>query len=340
MNVIITLMTFKIFIDFKIEKNFAIVFSLCFAILAYPVSGTPFLDLHSAYFSLISMYLFLIFIKNEDYTKLFTAIFLLGLAFLCKQVPAAYFIILLSLFIFFHSLQIRNLKPIIISFLALIIFLGLVVIYLLFSKTNIQDFIMQLIIFPSSIGTGRYSNYLLNFHNVFLNFKFIHIVLFLLTLIFLINIYKKNFKYPKKEIGYFIILIFFSISLIFHQIHTKNQIFIFFVIPILSGFLLYYLEKIQFKYKKFFSYFLILFCLAVTIKYHLRFNEMRKFHELSYTNINKAIKVEFKKPFFNGLKWITRNYENPKNELKIIEEFYLNVSSREDKNMITLGILF
>ena len=210
MNVIITLMTFKIFIDFKIEKNFAIVFSLCFAILAYPVSGTPFLDLHSAYFSLISMYLFLIFIKNEDYTKLFTAIFLLGLAFLCKQVPAAYFIILLSLFIFFHSLQIRNLKPIIISFLALIIFLGLVVIYLLFSKTNIQDFIMQLIIFPSSIGTGRYSNYLLNFHNVFLNFKFIHIVLFLLTLIFLINIYKKNFKYPKKEIGYFIILIFFQ----------------------------------------------------------------------------------------------------------------------------------
>ena len=61
---------------------------------------------------------------------------------------------------------------------------------------------------------------------------------------------------------------------------------------------------------------------------------MRKFHELSYTNINKAIKVEFKKPFFNGLKWITRNYENLKNELKIIEEFYLNVSSREDKNMI------
>ena len=193
---------------------------------------------------------------------------------------------------------------------------------------------MQLIIFPSSIGTGRYSNYLLNFHNVFLNFKFIHIVLFLLTLIFLINIYKKNFKYPKKEISYFIVLIFFSVSLIFHQIHTKNQIFIFFVIPILSGFLLYYLEKIHFKYKKFFSYFLILFCLAVTIKYHLRFNEMRKFHELSYTNINKAIKVEFKKPFFNGLKWITRNYENPKNELKIIEEFYLNVSSREDKNMI------
>ena len=79
---------------------------------------------------------------------------------------------------FFHSLQIRNLKPIIISFLALIIFLGLVVIYLLFSKTNIQDFIMQLIIFPSSIGTGRYSNYLLNFHNVFLNFKFIHICFF------------------------------------------------------------------------------------------------------------------------------------------------------------------
>ena len=86
---------------------------------------------------------------------------------------------------------------------------------------------MQLIIFPSSIGTGRYSNYLLNFHNVFLNFKFIHIVLFLLTLIFLINIYKKNFKYPKKRNWLLYNFDFFSISLIFHQIHTKNQIFIF-----------------------------------------------------------------------------------------------------------------
>ena len=44
-----------------------------------------------------------------------------------------------------------------------------------------------------------------------------------------------------------------------------------------------------------------------------------KFHELSSTNINQAIEIDFEKDFFNGLKWITPNFEDPKKELKSLK---------------------
>jgi len=334
LNVIITLFTFKVFTDFEIEKIYSFILSVCVAILAYPVSGTPFLDLHSAYLSLISMYLIMLFIKNDNYSNLFTSIIILGLAFFCKQVPAAYFIISTTLFIIYYSFCIKSFKPIKISFISLIFFLGIILMYLFLSGTNFTDFIMQLFIFPTSFGTGRYNDYQLNFHNVFYNFKFIYIVLFAMSGAFIVNLLKKNFINPKKEFSYFLIIIFFSISLIFHQIYTKNQIFIFFLIPILTAFFLYFLKNYQTKYKKILFNFAILFCLILTFKYHVRFNEIRKFHELSNTDISKAIEVNFNDSFFKGLKWITPNFKKPEKEIKIIEEFYINISKRNDKNMI------
>ena len=89
-NLVITIFSFKIFRVFEIEKLNAFLLSISISILAYPVSGTPFLDLHSAFFSLISMYLILLFVKKVSYTKLFFAIIFLGLAFFSKQVPAGY----------------------------------------------------------------------------------------------------------------------------------------------------------------------------------------------------------------------------------------------------------
>ena len=149
---------------------------------------------------------------------------------------------------------------------------------------------MQLFIFPTSFGTERYNAYTLNLNNVFFNFKFIFAVMLVMSGVFIFNLLKKNLGNKKKEISYYIILITFSLSLIFHQIYTKNQIFIFFIIPILSGFLLYFLRNNKNKYKKYFTTFIILFCIIITFKYHVRFNEMRKFHELSNTNINHSIK--------------------------------------------------
>jgi len=321
-NLIITIFSYKIFNLLKINLPLAFLLSLSFAVLAYPVSATPFLDLHSAYLSLIAMYFLLLFIKSENLYNIFFTVILLGLAFLSKQVPAGYFIASTVLFIFFYSYQKKSFKPIILSFFVVFFFIGIIFLYLISTRTNFGDFLLQLFILPIQIAQDRQESYVLNFKNVFLNFKFIY--LFLLPILFIIfkKSIKKNF-FKKKEFSYFLVIFFFTISLIYHQIYTKNQIFIFFLIPILCAFLLYSLRDIKIKNKNYFSYFIVFACLLITLKYHFRFNEQRKFHELSQTNLNNAIKVNFEKDFFNGLKWITPNFKNPEEELKIVEDFYL-----------------
>lgn len=333
-NSIIAIFSFKMLKDFKIELKYAFILTLSIAVLAYPVSATPFLDLHSTYFSLFSMYFLMMFVRKNDYIKLFISIILLGFSFFCKQVPATYIIIFSSLFILYHSYSLNSLKPIIVSASATISFIIFVLIYLFITKTELKELILQLFIFPSSIGLERYTNYSFNINNVFFDFKFIYFAFFFTILAFLSNYFYKNKKNIKEKLNIFLILIFFTISLVFHQIHTKNQIFIFFLIPLLSGFFIYFLSELKIKYKKNLINLVILFCLFVTIKYHERFNEERKFHELSSTNINKAISVDFEKTFFKGLKWMTPSFKDPEAELKIIEEFYLRLKERDDNNMI------
>ena len=80
-NSIIAVFTFKILSELELNKIICFILTLCLSILAYPVSGTPFLDLHSVYLSLISMYLLILFVKYNDYSKLFISILLLGFAF-------------------------------------------------------------------------------------------------------------------------------------------------------------------------------------------------------------------------------------------------------------------
>ena len=67
-----------------------------------------------------------------------------------------------------------------------------------------------------------------------------------------------------------------------------NQTFIFFLIPILIAF-----SNISIiggkKYYKILTTLMILLCLFTTAKYHIRFNENRKFHELHNTNFNLAL---------------------------------------------------
>ena len=64
LNLIITIFSFRLFKELKIENKYALILSICLSVLFFPVSGTPFLDIHSAFFSTISVYLILLFIKS------------------------------------------------------------------------------------------------------------------------------------------------------------------------------------------------------------------------------------------------------------------------------------
>ena len=108
---------------------------------------------------------------------------------------------------------------------------------------------------------------------------------------------------------------------------TRNQIFIFFLIPILIAFSHISLNVT----KKSILITLLLFCLFVTTKYHLRFNEGRKFHELINSNFLLASNASEIDGKLSGLKWITPKYkDNPSYEINLINEIknYLQQDKR------------
>jgi hypothetical protein len=122
---------------------------------------------------------------------------------------------------------------------------------------------------------------------------------------------KKFFR--KINFKLFLILFLLLISLIQHQIVTKNQIFIFFLIPLFSAFAQIELNKFKSKYKNYLILSLFILCIFTTFKYHTRFNLERKFHELNNVNFSYSVKATILSDHFKGLNWIT-----PKKNSKIV----------------------
>ena len=102
-NAVLAISTFIILKNFKLNIYYCFLFSILFSILAYPSSGTPFVDHHSAFFSLLAIYSLLMGIKYEKkiYWYLLPLLFLC--AFLSKQVPSSYVFFSRIFILFFYS---------------------------------------------------------------------------------------------------------------------------------------------------------------------------------------------------------------------------------------------
>ena len=331
-NGIVTLATFFVLIKFKVKIIYSFLFSLLFGILAYPSSGTPFVDHHATFFSLLGIYCLMLAIKTEKnyYWYLLPVFYIFG--FLSKQVPTVYVGIISVLILILYSLVKNNYKwiiPIFLSSSLLILFFGVVgFLY----DIKFSSFIEQYIVYPRAIGSERFQNYEFNFSSVILQFKYIHISLIILSF----SYFWESFKYKKfiikEDFIYFFIILLFTFSLIFHQMITKNQIYIFFLIPIIVGFSFSQISK-----NKYLTYIIIIFCIFVTSKYHLRFNEERKFHDLNYTDLNMSLDAKLIDNKLNSLKWITPDdfKKKPAQEIKLLVEVkdYLK---KENNNFMLL----
>ena len=134
-------------------------------------------------------------------------------------------------------------------------------------------------------------------------------------------------------------MIFFLtfLSLIHHQVLTKNQEFIFFLIPLFSAFLQIELHDLKHKFKKYLIYLTLAICLFATFKYHLRFNLGKKFHELSDINFENSIKGSTLDKKFEGLNWITPGKNKKKDvekEMILIKEIMLILRNDNQKKML------
>tara|TARA_B100001013_G_C24610487_1_gene442938 strand:- start:147 stop:1712 length:1566 start_codon:yes stop_codon:yes gene_type:complete len=336
-NSILTLSTYFVLRKFKLSTNYSFIYSLFFCVLAYPSSGTPFVDHHSAFFSLLGIYSFLLAINNQR--KLYWMIMpiFLGLAFLSKQVPAAYIILSVGFILFLYSINIREYSCIKYSLISSVFFVFCVLFFGKFQGIELSSFLDQYIFYPQAVGAERFKNLNFTYKGTIDHFKFIYLAIIPLFYVNFKKIfYKKNYI-KHNDFYIFLSLFFLTFSLILSQQLTKNQTFIFFLIPILAAFSQISLIGIKLKYKKLIYLFIVLICLLTTIKYHLRFNEDRKFHELQNVNFDLLIDARKIDEKLSGLNWISFQYKNnPEKEIDLINQiqYYLKKDSR-NKMVIT-----
>ncbi len=339
-NGFLTVVTYFIFRNFKLNKYYSLLYSFFFCVLAYPSSGTPFLDHHSAYLSLLGIYCFILAVDKNSSLYCFLLPICFGFAFLSKQVPSAYIILCTGLLILFYALinkKFNFLKNIFIStfsFIIIILILGIL------QGVSLKSFLVQYIYFPQSIGSSRLDNLNFSFNGLIGNFKFIYLALFPLLYINLKNLFIKKSYIYEKNFYIFLSLIFLTFGLIFHQILTKNQIFIFFLIPVLAAFSQIYLENLNLKNKSKVYILIGLICFFVTSKYHLRFNENRKFHELSNVNFEVAIGAQVIDKKLLGLKWVAPFSDSPKKDIEFLKIAKEVLKKDKRKKMVLTDHLF
>ena len=340
-NGVISVSTFVVLRNFKLNTLHSFIYSVFFAILAYPVSGTPFVDHHSAFFSLMGIYSLILGIKSEKriYWILLPVFF--GFAFLSKQVPSSYIMIIVVIVLLFFSFTKKKYYWIKYSFLSSFIFILILIAFGLIQKISLTTFLNQYLLYPQTIGGERINNFNFSYNGMVSHFKFIYISAIPLLFINIKKLFFQKNYFKNNNFYYFLILILFSFSLIFHQVLTRNQTFIFFLIPILFAFSHIKINSYKPSLNKFVHATLILICLFSAIKYHIRFNENRKFHELNYVNFelfSDAKKIDSK---FKGLKWITPEYKNKSiEEINLINQVKLHLLNDKRTKMLMTNYSF
>ena len=207
--------------------------------------------------------------------------------------------------------------------------------FLFLREVKLSDLILQIFLFPQSIGLDRYSNYILNFNNTILDFKFIYIILFGIIGLNIFFFRKINNYFISDEFKILIVIIFFVFSNIFHQIYTKNQIYIFYLIPLLTGFIIFFTNSFNIKKDKILTYSFLFLCIFATIKYSDRYNLDRKFHELENVEKSNSIKISSFSKSLKGLNWISPYFTNPNEELEIMKNL-LTILKNDQKNKMLI----
>jgi len=340
-NALVTIYTFFVLQQFKLKANFCFLYSLLFCILAYPSSGTPFVDHHSAFFSLLAVYSFLLAINNKKKIHWILIPIFSGLAFFSKQVPAAYIILTISLLLLLYSYKKKTFIYINYCLLSSIIFIFLVFIFGKAQKIEFSSFLNQYIFYPQTIGLGRLENFHFTFQGIVAHFKFIYLAILPLFYVHYKKIFNVKSYFKSDEIYTLLILSFLTFFYILHQLLTKNQTFIFFLIPLLTAFSHISLNSFNLKSKKLVYAIMIFLCMFSVIKYHLRFNESRKFHELANVNFKLSVGAEIIDKKLAGLNWITPEFNNdPKEEVNTINEIKNHLERDRRKKMLITNYTF
>ena len=342
LNMILTIFSYFLFLNIGLKNAQSFIYSLGVAILAYPSIGSPFVDHHSVIFCILAIFSISIAILSNRKFFWFLVPILLIFSFLSKQIPSPYFVVLFIFFISLHFILIKKIdKNVIISLFAGTFFaLLLILSVFLINDIPIKNFLIQYIFYPFSLGNERIDNLDIGFKNLIGQFKFIYLALLPLIVstcfLMISKVKKNNFS---RELIVSLIFLFTVIILIYCQLLTKNQILIYFLIPISAAYSHSYIQK--YYNKKYLIYFILVIFVFSTLKYHIRFNENRKFIELANADLSLSEDVTYLDERLNGLKWITPHYpKRPLKEINLLVDIKNLIISRNDKIIIITDYQF
>ena len=340
-NAGISLFAFNYFLTLKLSHFKSLIYTISFSILAYTVSGTPFVDHHAAFFLLLSTFLIIkIYSKKNNFILWTLAIIFILLSFLSKQVPIIYAIFFQATILLYFILKGERF-----DLLRLIIIISLSLLFICFLfffilKIDLKLFFIEYIKYPITIGSERFKILDNSFEDLFNQFKYL-IIPICLSIFIKLHPKLKYIKIEQDSDLKFIFILITALSLILHQLLTKNQIFIYFLVPIFFAILDSDIKNMKIKYKKYFSYILILSIILITTKYHFRYNEERKFHEMVEINLNDSIDAKIIHESLEGLKWINPSFNGkPSEEAQIIKNAVNLLDSKDYEVMLITHYLF
>ncbi len=277
MNVIVASVSFYFFQKLEINNYYSFLYALCIAILAYPQTGTPFMDHHAFYFAYLSIiFLSLGIQSNKIYFWCFVPI-MLFFSFFSKQVPSGYLLILVIFFLFFYMLKNKNkaldiFKGLLIgTFISIFIFL----LWIFLTEISFENILTQYFYYPLNIGESRIDRIKFDINSFILQFKFIYLAL-LIPFIFFIKNFKNKNNFKGFTFHFFVLNLLLLISFIFSQMMTKNQILIFFIIPYFLAVSHYFTKA--YKGKSIYYLSIVILLGFTTLKYHDRFNHHKKIY--------------------------------------------------------------
>ena len=128
-NCLYSISIFYFLKNYKFSNKLALLYSLCSGILMSPTAGNPTVEHHSLILGTISLILFIISSKKKYNILFFLVPIILLISFFIKQVPSAYFIILISIIYFFQVFRKTKIMDILFVLIIGIIFLFLILFF-------------------------------------------------------------------------------------------------------------------------------------------------------------------------------------------------------------------
>ena len=337
-NFILAISTFYILLKFNLSIKYSFFYSLLTSLIAYPSTGTPYVDHHASILSITSIYCLLLAFKTNKNIYWFLLPIILFISFLTKQAPTGHVFLIIVFLLFFYFIFNFNIKKIAFIFLGSSFIIVLFYLILFNAQITLISFFEQYILFPISIGKVRIENFLfpLEFSRIFLRFKLIHFALIIPIIVIYKNL-KNDFKYIYNiEFFTIIALIGLSYALIVHQLMTINGMYIFFIIPILVGFSHVYYNK-YYRNKKYILPLLLILAFCSTAHYGYKYIHKRDFMDLRKANMKNSIDAGVFDVKLKGLNWTSCFFpNNQKKEVDLLSSAIKIIKNdKRNKSIIT-----